>query len=123
MHCYRHRQADVIAICQFCGKVACPECCHDMRQGVACSNACEHELRQERLLTSRMKQSYGVGFRMPMPASIPTYFFFGLILLLTGFYLFLTEARIDVLILAMSAVFFVMSAGSYKRYRDTCTSC
>jgi hypothetical protein len=80
-------------------------------------------LQQADLLAARLKQSYGIGARPPMPASIPSHFFFGLILLLTSFYLFFSEVRIDYLILAMSAVFFVMAAGSYKRYRDVCLSC
>jgi hypothetical protein len=47
----------------------------------------------------------------------------GLILLLSIFYPFISEARINYLTLAMSAVFFVMAAGSYKRYRDACSGC
>jgi len=58
-----------------------------------------------------------------MPASVPSYFFFGLILLVSSFYLYFSEARIDYLMLAMSSVFFVMAAGTYKRYRDVCTNC
>jgi len=70
-----------------------------------------------------LKQSFGIGRKPPLPASVPTYFFFGVILLVTAFYLYFTAARIDYLTLAMAAVFFVMAAGSFKRYRDTCISC
>lgn len=58
-----------------------------------------------------------------MPASIPTYFFFGLILVMTGTYLSFTRPGIDFLTLAMAAAFFVMSGVTYKRYRDTCLTC
>jgi len=58
-----------------------------------------------------------------MPVSVPTYFFFGLILLLVSFYIFFTQARIDILTVAMAAVFFVMAIASYNRYRDNCSSC
>ena len=81
------------------------------------------ELRDDDLLRSRLKQSYGIGSKPPMPASIPSYFFFGLILLITSFYLYFSRGRIDYMTLAMSAVFFVMAAGSYKRYRDVCSNC
>lgn len=68
-------------------------------------------------------QNHGVGFKTPLPASVPTYVFFGLILLLTSFYIFFDQGRIDVLTLAMAAVFFVMALGSYKRFRDNCDTC
>ncbi len=58
-----------------------------------------------------------------MPASVPTYFFFGLILVMTGIYLSFTQSGIDFLTLAMAAVFFVMSGVTYKRYRDACLTC
>jgi hypothetical protein len=123
MRCFRHPTRHATAICKHCGKATCSNCCEDTRQGVTCSSACTQELQQADLLATRLKQSYGIGARPPMPASIPSYFFFGLILLLLSFYLFFSEARIDYLTLAMSAVFFVMAAGTYKRYRDVCTSC
>ncbi|MCP4452183.1 MAG: hypothetical protein GY809_12025 [Planctomycetes bacterium] len=69
-----------------------------------------------------MRQSFGVGAKPPVPASVPTYLFFGLILLVTGIYLSISRPGIDYLTLAMAAVFFVMSGITYKRYRDTCFS-
>jgi hypothetical protein len=58
-----------------------------------------------------------------MPASVPTYFFFGLILLVTGSYLSLVRPGIDYMTLAMSAAFFVMSAVTYRRFRAGCSTC
>ncbi|MCH8073343.1 MAG: hypothetical protein IIA09_15495 [Proteobacteria bacterium] len=58
-----------------------------------------------------------------MPASVPTYFFFGLILLVTGVYLSFVRPGIDFLTLAMAAAFFVMSAVTYKRFRNSCPTC
>ena len=123
MHCYTHRTKEAVAVCQHCGKAVCADCSQDTGQGITCSRTCSHELEQNRLLTTRLKQNYGIGFKPPMPASVPTYFFFGLILLLTSFYIFFNQARIDILTVAMAAVFFVMALGSYKRYRDTSKSC
>ncbi len=40
-----------------------------------------------------------------------------------GIYLSYTRPGIDFLTFAMSAVFFVMAAASYKRYRDVCLTC
>jgi hypothetical protein len=58
-----------------------------------------------------------------MPASVPTYFFFGLILLLTGVYLSFVRPGIDFLTLAMAAAFFVMSAVTHRRFRNSCPTC
>ena len=58
-----------------------------------------------------------------MPASVLTYFFFGLILVMTGIYLSFSRPGIDYVTFAMAAVFFVMSGMTYKRYRDTGATC
>lgn len=58
-----------------------------------------------------------------MPASISTYLYFGLILMITGIYLSISRPGIDYLTFAMAAAFFIMSAASYKQYRDSCPAC
>jgi hypothetical protein len=65
----------------------------------------------------------GIGSQPPLPSSVPTYFFFGLILLVTGTYLSFVRPGIDFLTLAMAAAFFVMSAVTYKRFRNSCPTC
>jgi ABC-type multidrug transport system permease subunit len=65
----------------------------------------------------------GIGSQPPLPSSVPTYFFFGLILLVTGTYLSFVQPGIDFLTLAMAAAFFVMSAVTYKRFRNSCPTC
>ncbi len=123
MHCYRHREDDAVALCQNCGKAACPDCCEDKGQGIACCWTCAEELQQTRRLNERLAQSVGIGSQPPMPASVPTYFFFGLILLVTGTYLSFDRPGIDFLTLAMAAAFFVMAGVTYKRFRNSCPTC
>jgi hypothetical protein len=81
------------------------------------------ELQQTRRLEIRLGQNLGIGSQPPMPAAVPTYFFFGLILLVTGAYLSFVRPGIDFLTLAVSAAFFIMSAVTYKRFRDGCHTC
>jgi hypothetical protein len=81
------------------------------------------ELAQMEELMLRMKQSYGIGATPPMPASVLTYFFFGLILVMTGVYLSFSRPGIDYVTFAMAAVFFVMSGMTYRQYRNNCSSC
>ena len=123
MRCYEHRDEDAIGVCKSCGKAACPDCSEDTGHGIACSAACAGELWETDRLKDKQKQAYGMGLNPPIPASVSTYFFFGLILLLVGVYLTTTRPGTDFLTFAMAAVFFVMSAGSYKRYRDGCAEC
>jgi hypothetical protein len=123
MQCYKHREESAIAVCKHCGKATCSNCSEDTGHGIACSSACAGELWETDRLNSNQKQSYGIGTRPPIPTSVSTYFFFGLILSLVGVYLTVTRPGTDFLTFALAAVFFVMSAGSYKRYRDGCVEC
>ena len=123
MHCYQHTNRHAVAVCRNCGKAACPECCNDTGEGVACSTSCADEIRDSYRLQRRLKQSFGIGMQPPMPTSVPTYTFFGLILLVTGIYFSLTRPGLDFLTLALAAVFFVMAGATYRRYRTTCLRC
>ncbi len=123
MYCYRHDAQEAIAVCRHCGKAACPDCCEDTGQGIACSANCAAELQDTYRLTVRLKQSFGIGLSPPMPASVSMYAMFGAILLAVGVYLTFSRHDFDYLSFAMAAVFFVMSWLSYKRFRDVCLTC
>ena len=123
MRCYQHRENHAIAVCQSCGKATCCDCSEDTGQGIACCWTCAEKLQRTQQLNERLEQSLGIGSRSPMPASVPTYFFFGLILLVTGLYLSFTRPGVDVLTLAVAAAFFVMAAVTYKRFRIRCPTC
>ena len=123
MRCYRHQGIHAIAACKNCGKATCSDCCEDTGQGVACCPTCAQELRESYQLKNRLKQSLGVGSSPPIPATVFMYSLFGLILLAVGAYLSYSRPGIDYLMLAMSAVFFVMAAISYKQFRDRCLTC
>ena len=123
MQCYRHQERAAIAVCRHCGKAACPDCSEDTGQGIACSAACATEIQETYRLITRLKQSFGIGLTLPMPASVSMYAFFGVILFAVGTYLSLSRDEFDYLSFAMAAVFFVMSWLSYKRFRDACLTC
>lgn len=123
MHCFRHNDRQAVAICCHCGKAACADCSEDTGQGIACSAGCVAEIQASYQLKERLRQSFGVGSKPPLPSSVVMYAIFGLILLAVGLYLTYTRPGVDYLTLAMSAVFFVMSGISYKRYRDVCLTC
>jgi len=123
MQCYRHNEREALAICSHCGKAACADCSDDTGQGIACSTSCVVEIQAAYQLKQRLQQSFGVGAKPPMPPTVSMYAFFGLILLAVGVYLTYTRPGIDYLTLALSAVFFVMSGISWKRYRDVCLTC
>ena len=123
MNCFRHQDQPAIAVCKNCGKAACADCANDTGQGIACSDACVVELQQHYQLDQRLKQSFGIGRKPPMPATVLTYAMFGIILLGVAIYLSYTRPGFDFLTFSMSAVFFVMAGASYKRYRDICIDC
>ena len=123
MNCYKHADQQAVGVCRECGKATCRECCDDTGHGIACSQTCAEQLRDSYQLRTRMQQSFDIGGQPPMPASVITYAFFGLILLATGVYLSLTRPGLDFLTFAMAAAFFVMAGVTYKRYRSNCQSC
>jgi len=123
MYCYRHNDRQAVAVCCHCGKAACADCSEDTGQGIACSAGCVAEIQASYQLKERLRQSFGVGSKPPLPSSVLMYAIFGLILLAVGLYLTYTRPGVDYLTLAMSAVFIVMSGISYKRYRDVCLTC
>jgi hypothetical protein len=123
LNCFSHQDQPAVAVCKNCGKAVCASCCDDTGQGIACSETCVTELQQHYLLEQRLKQSFGIGRKPPMPATVLTYAMFGVILLGVAVYLSYSRPGIDVLTFSMSAVFFVMAGASYKRYRDVCLTC
>lgn len=123
MQCYRHHEREAVAVCRNCGKAACSSCGEDTGQGISCSSACAAELQESFRLRERLRQTFGVGIKPPMPASVLMYGLFGMILLVMGVYLSYSRHNIDYLTFAMAAVFFVMSGISYKQFRDACLTC
>ncbi len=123
MQCFRHEERAAIAVCKHCGKAACPDCSDDTGQGIACGQNCALEIQDAYRLTTRLKQTYGIGSTPPMPASVSTYAFFGVILAAVGTYMSFDRGALDYPSFAMAAVFFVMSWSSYKRFKDACLTC
>lgn len=123
MQCYRHQERPAIAICRHCGKATCSNCGEDTGHGVACNSGCAAELQNTYRLTTRLKRNYGVGLTPPIPASVSTYAFFGVILAAVGAYLSVSRGTTDYLSFAMAAVFFVMSWSSFRRFRQSCSDC
>ena len=45
MKCFNHEGVDAVAICKNCNKALCHACASDVGNGVACTGACEDEVR------------------------------------------------------------------------------
>lgn len=123
MYCYRHKGEHAVAVCRNRGKAACADCCEDTGQVIARCSTRADEVQETYLLKNRLKQSLGVESNPPIPSSVFMYSIFGLILLAVGIFLSYTRPGIDYLTLAMCAVFFVIAAIMYKRFRNTCLIC
>lgn len=46
MKCFRHSDADAVAICKCCAKGVCPVCAIEIHQGVACSEGCAETAKE-----------------------------------------------------------------------------
>jgi len=123
LRCFEHNDRHAVGVCSNCGKAVCQQCYRNKSKKIACSETCIHELFLAEQLDIRLRQSLGVGIQPPLPASVSSYFLFGLILLVTGAYMSLQRGRFEMLTFAVAAVFFVMSGVSYRQYKNRCLSC
>jgi len=57
MKCFNHEGVDAVAICKNCNKALCHVCAVDVGNGVACSGACENEVKSLNELIRRNRTS------------------------------------------------------------------
>jgi nitrate reductase NapE component len=58
MNCYYHQDHPAVGICKSCNKGVCYECAADIRNGLACKNSCEAEVKALNDLLERSKNAY-----------------------------------------------------------------
>jgi hypothetical protein len=58
MHCFYHRDVEAVATCKSCGRGLCPDCAHDVGNGLACMNRCEAEVVALNRIIARNKTAY-----------------------------------------------------------------
>ncbi len=45
MKCFNHSKKDAVGICKSCGRGLCSDCAVDLKNGLACKNACEDQVK------------------------------------------------------------------------------
>jgi hypothetical protein len=58
MECYTHPGAVAVGACKSCGKGVCRACAVDVGNGLACSPACEQEVRALNRIVERNKTAH-----------------------------------------------------------------
>lgn len=58
MRCFYHRDVEAVGACKSCGRGLCPECAHDVGNGLACLNRCEAEVESLNRIIARNKTAY-----------------------------------------------------------------
>lgn len=81
MKCFNHPQNEAAGSCKFCFRGVCAQCARDSGVGLACSEACESQIKSTHALVERNKK---------LTAFAPT-----------------THSRSAVMLLLMAAVFIV----------------
>lgn len=116
MECYSHRGLAAVGICKHCDKGVCGECARETGGGLACSDACEHELSELTDLMAKSKRAYGTNTTGNIPATIVVYVSMGLIFIAWG-----VTSRTDGLayyLVPMGVIFFAAAAmGAWNRRR------
>ena len=55
MKCFNHSQNDAVGSCKHCFRGLCPQCARDSGVGLACSEACESQIKSLHALVERNK--------------------------------------------------------------------
>lgn len=55
MKCFNHFQNEAVGTCKHCFRGVCSQCARDTGVGLACSEACEHEVKSVQALVERNK--------------------------------------------------------------------
>ncbi|HEY1264468.1 MAG TPA: hypothetical protein VGF06_13160 [Terriglobales bacterium] len=58
MKCFRHAAVEAVATCKYCSKGVCAECAKDTGVGIACSAACEGEVKAIQAMIVRNRKVY-----------------------------------------------------------------
>lgn len=61
MRCFNHPDSEAVAICKHCGRGICRDCVIDTGCGLACSPACEEEVKSVHVMISRSKKMYPIA--------------------------------------------------------------
>lgn len=56
MKCFKHPQNDAVGSCKYCFRGVCAQCARDSGVGIACSEACEAEIKSVHALVERNKK-------------------------------------------------------------------
>lgn len=55
MKCFHHLQNEAVGACKYCFRGVCSQCARDTGVGLACSEACENEIKSVHALVERNK--------------------------------------------------------------------
>ena len=61
MRCFNHPDSEAVATCKHCFKGICRECVIDSGCGLACSTACEDEIKSLHAMIDRSKKMYPIA--------------------------------------------------------------
>lgn len=61
MRCFRHAQSEAVGTCKQCFKGVCADCAIDTGIGLACSPACQEEIKSIKALVDRNKQAFPIA--------------------------------------------------------------
>ncbi|MDX1444489.1 MAG: hypothetical protein R3270_12060, partial [Gammaproteobacteria bacterium] len=92
MNCYQHSHTPALGLCKHCQKAVCAECAIDTNgAGLACSAACENEVRDMQAIFDKSKIIYRIG-RKPsaLNSNVLTYLMVGSLFAGYGIYDFVT---------------------------------
>jgi hypothetical protein len=120
MECFVHPGTNAVGVCKACAKGVCRACAIDAGVGVACSEKCSREAREQDEMIQRSKAAYGIGYaKKAIPHVVVMWSVFGSVFLGWGLYSTAVGKTIDWFPIIMGAAALAMAVFGYLRVKDT----
>lgn len=118
MHCYTHHEHQAVGVCKACQKAVCLDCVIDTGRGLACSPACEQEVKDINAIVDRSKTIYSIGKKNRLPQTgVLMFAFFGCMFTGIGIYHYLYKEYFDAVSIIMGLGFIAFAIFAYLRTR------
>jgi hypothetical protein len=123
MECFRHQNAQGVAICRVCSKAVCRDCARDGGMFISCSEACSKEAADLHEMNQRGKKIYGIGVPRKTPSGVIMWLLFALLFGVSGIYESYRNQEISWFPILFALISLFIAFTSYKRMKDIGLQC
>lgn len=125
MNCFQGHEQPAVGICKSCGKAVCPECAIEFPKGLACSDACQKDVKEIIEMNERSKKIYGIGDYQTnkLASGVWVWLLLSGVMWVVAVASFFVSSRPDYGITAMAVVFSIITTIVYRSSKRTGINC